>query len=154
MKVGCSQITLDKKGIQMTTDSKKILIVDDEKSVREITKIRLEKLGYDPECAQNGKEALEILVREKFPLILMDLKLADFEGTELCLRIKERNPETVIYAFSGHVIESDFDQLEEKGFDGLLCKPVTSEVLEQSVKGAFEKISNSRKNNAISLCAS
>jgi CheY-like chemotaxis protein len=136
----------------MITDSKKILIVDDEKSVREITKIRLEKLGYDPECAQNGKEALEILERKEFPLILMDLRLADLEGPELCLRIKERNPETVIYAFSGHVTEDDFDQLEEMGFDGLLCKPVTSEILEQSVKGAFEQMNNRRKNNATSLC--
>ncbi|MGD2151168.1 MAG: response regulator [Desulfobacterales bacterium] len=136
----------------MITDSKKILIVDDEKSVREITKIRLEKLGYDPECAQNGKEALEILERKEFSLILMDLRLADLEGPELCLRIKERNPETVIYAFSGHVTEDDFDQLEEMGFDGLLCKPVTSEILEQSVKGAFEQMNNRRKNNATSLC--
>ncbi|MGD9231321.1 MAG: response regulator, partial [Desulfobacterales bacterium] len=133
----------------MTTDSKKILIVDDEKSVREITKIRLEKLGYDPECVQNGKEALEILDREEVPLILMDLRLPDMDGPELCLRIKERNPEIVIYAFSGHVTEVDFDQLEQMGFDGLLCKPVTSEVLEQSVKGAFEQMNNRRKNNAV-----
>jgi CheY-like chemotaxis protein len=139
----------------MKTDSKKILIVDNEKSVREITRIRLEKLGYDPECAQNGKEALEILgAKEKVPLILMDLRFTDFEGPELCLRIKEKNPETVIYAFSGQVTEEDFDQLEEMGFDGLLCKPVTSEVLEQSVKGAFEEMNNRRKNNATSLYGS
>ena len=138
----------------MTTVSKKILVVDDEKSIREITKIRLEKLGYDPQCAQNGKEALEILDREEVPLILMDLRLPDMDGTDLCLRIKERNLETVIYAFSGHVTEGDFNQLEEMGFDGLLCKPVTSEVLEQSVKGAFEEINNRRENNATSLCCS
>jgi len=124
----------------MTTNSKKILVVDDEKSIREITKIRLEKLGYDPECAQNGKEALEILENEKFPLILTDLRLPEIDGIELCKRIKERKPETVIYAFSGVVTEVDFDQLEEMGFDGLLCKPVTFEVLERAIKGAFEKI--------------
>jgi len=129
----------------MTTVSKKILVVDDEKSIREITEKRLGKLGYIPECAQNGKEALEILGNEKFTLILMDLRLPDMDGPELCMRIKERNPETVIYAFSGHVTEGDFDQLEEMGFDGLLCKPVTSEVLEQSVKGAFEKIDKRRE---------
>jgi CheY-like chemotaxis protein len=136
----------------MTTDSKKILVVDDEKSIRVITEKRLDKLGYVSECAQNGKEALKILNKEEIPLILMDLRLPDMDGPELCLRIKERNPETVIYAFSGHVTEDDFDQLEEMGFDGLLCKPVTSEILEQSVKGAFEQMNNRRKNNATSLC--
>jgi len=138
----------------MTTNSKKILVVDDEKSIREITKIRLEKLGYDPECAQNGKEALEILDKEEIPLILMDIRLPDMDGPELCLRVKERKPETFIYAFSGHVTEDDFDQFEENGFDGLLCKPVTSEVLEQSVKGAFEEMNNRRKSNVTALCGS
>ena len=124
----------------MTTVSKKILIVDDEKSLREIIKKRLGKLGYYPECDKNCKEGLEISERKKFPLILLDLRMPEMDGIELCIRIKERNPETVIYAFSGVVTEVDFDQLEEMGFDGLLCKPVSSEVLERAIKGAFEKI--------------
>jgi CheY-like chemotaxis protein len=124
----------------MTTVSKKILIVDDDKSLREIMKIKLGKLGYDPECAKNGKEGLEISEREKFPLILMDLRLPEIDGIELCMRIKERNPETVIYAYSGGITEDEFDQLEKIGFDGLLCKPVTFEVLGHAIEGAFEKM--------------
>ena len=137
----------------MTTVSKKILVVDDEKSLREIMKIMLVKIGYDPEFAKNGEEALEILNREEFPLILMDLRLPDIDGDELCMRIKQRNPDTVVYAFSGHVIEGDFDQLEEMGFNGLLCKPVTSEVLEQSVKGAFEEINKRREKLSTPVCS-
>ena len=103
----------------MTMLSKKILVVDDEKSLREIMKIKLIKLGYDPECAQNGKEALEILDKEEFPLILMDLRMPEMDGIELCVRIKDRKPETVIYAFSGVVTEDEFYELEEMGFDGV-----------------------------------
>ena len=124
----------------MTTPSKKILVIDDEESIRQVMKMELVSLGYSPECAQNGKEALEILESEKFPLILMDLRLPEMDGTELCMRIKERNPDTVIYAFSGGVMEDDFYELEEKGFDGLLCKPVSFKVLKQAIEGAFEKI--------------
>ena len=120
--------------------SKKILVVDDEEAIREIMKMGLVKLGYDPECAKNGKEAMEILTNENFPIILMDIRLPEEDGIELCMRIKERNPDTVIYAFSGIVTENDFYQLEKKGFDGLICKPVTFEVLERAIKGAFEKI--------------
>jgi len=137
----------------MTTVSKKILVVDDEKSLREIMKIKLVKLGYDPEFAENGKEALEILENEKFPLILTDLKMPGIDGTELCMRIKERNPETVIYAFSGVVTEDEFDQLEEMGFDGLLCKPVPFEVLERAIEGAFEKINERRKMQSTAICS-
>jgi len=126
----------------MTTLSKKILVVDDEEAIREVMKMELVNLGYDPECAQNGKEALEILGREKFPLILTDLRIPEIDGIELCMQIKERNPETVIYAFSGHVTEDEFYELEEMGFDGILCKPVSFKVLKRAVEGAFDKINN------------
>jgi DNA-binding response OmpR family regulator len=129
----------------MTTLSKKILVVDDEEAIREVMKLGLVKLGYDVECAQNGKEALEILAREKFPLILMDIKLPGIDGIELCVRIKERSPETVIYAFSGVVTEDEFYKLEEMGFDGILCKPVTFKVLKRAIEGAFDKINNRKK---------
>ena len=129
----------------MTTVSKKMLVVDDEKSLRDIMKIMLLKIGYDPEFAENGEEALEILNREKFPIILMDLRMPDIDGVELCMRIKQKNPETVIYAFSGSFTEDEFDQVEEMGFDGLLCKPVTFDVLKSAIKGAYEKI-NKRRN--------
>jgi CheY-like chemotaxis protein len=126
----------------MTTVPKKILVVDDEEAIREVMKMELVNLGYDSECAQNGKEALEILAREKFPLILTDLRMPEIDGIELCIQIKERNPETVIYAFSGHVTEDEFYELEEMGFDGILCKPISFKVLKRAVEGAFDKINN------------
>jgi CheY-like chemotaxis protein len=126
----------------MTTLSKKILVIDDEEAIREVMKMGLVKLGYHPEFAENGKEALEILAREEFPLILMDIKLPGIDGIELCIRIKQRNPETVIYAFSGVITEDEFYELEEMGFDGLLCKPVSFKVLKHAIEGAFDKINN------------
>jgi len=129
----------------MTTRSKKILVVDDEKSIRDIMKITLVKLGYIAESAKNGKEALEISEKEDFPLILMDLRLPEIDGVELCERIREINPDAVIYAFSGGFTEVDSDQLEEMGFDGHLCKPVKIEVLERAIEGAFEKIYKKRE---------
>ena len=137
----------------MTTLSKKILVVDDEESIRKIIKIKLVKLGYDPEFAKNGKEALEISEREEFPLILMDLRLPEIDGIELCMRIKKRSPETVIYAFSGIVTEVEFDQIKEMGFDGLLCKPVTFEVLERAIEGAFYKINKRWESLSAPLCS-
>ena len=138
----------------MTTLSKKILVVDDEEAIREVMKLGLVKLGYDPGFAANGKEALEILAREKFPLILMDLRMPEIDGIELCNRIKERSPETVIYAFSGLVTEDEFYDLEEAGFDGLLCKPVSFEVLERAIEGAFEKINKRWKKLSTPICSS
>jgi len=74
-------------------------------------------------------------------------------GIELCMRIKERNPETVIYAFSGLVTEDEFYDLEEVGFDGLLCKPVSFEVLKRAIEGAFDKINKSREMLSAPFCS-
>ena len=137
----------------MATLSKKILVVDGDESIRKLVKIKLVKLGYDPEFAKNGKEALKISEREEFPLILMDLRLPEIDGIELCMRIKKRSPETVIYAFSGVVTEVEFDQIEEMGFDGLLCKPVTFEVLERAIEGAFDKINKRQERLCTPICS-
>jgi len=126
----------------MTTVPKKILVVDDEEAIREVMKLGLVKLGYDPGFAANGKEALEILTKGKFPLILMDIRMPGIDGIELCIQIKKRSPETVIYAFSGLATEDEFYKLEQMGFDGLLCKPVTFKVLKRAAEGAFDKINN------------
>ena len=124
----------------MSTLSKKILVVDDEESIREIMEINLVKLGYIPELAKNAEEALELLDKEKFPLIITDLKMPEMDGIELCMRIRERTSETLVYAFSGGVTVFDSDQFEKMGFDGLLCKPVKFKVLERAIEGAFKKI--------------
>jgi CheY-like chemotaxis protein len=129
----------------MKTVPKKILVVDDEEAIRKVMKLGLVKLGYDPGFAANGKEALEILTKEKFPLILMDIRMPGIDGIELCNRIKERSPEAVIYAFSGLVTEDEFYELEEMGFDGILCKPFTFKVLKRTIEGAFDKINKRKK---------
>jgi CheY-like chemotaxis protein len=131
----------------MTALSKKILVVDDEESIRELMKMGLGILGYDTEFAKNAKEALEILDKKEFPLIITDLRLPDIDGIELCMQIRKRSSETIIYAFSGGVTEVEFDQFEEMGFDGLLSKPIKFEVLERAIEGAFEKIDKMRKKS-------
>jgi CheY-like chemotaxis protein len=124
----------------MTTFSRRILFVDDEEILRETIEEMLMKLGYDVEIARDAKEALEIVRKENFPLIITDLMMPGMDGTQLCKQIREINETAVIYAFSGFLAEIDSDMLKEVGFDGHLCKPVKINVLKHAVEGAFEKI--------------
>jgi CheY-like chemotaxis protein len=124
----------------MATVPKKILVVDDDEDIRQVTKMVLVNFGYEPECVKNGKEALALLNREKFPIVLMDLRLPEINGIDLCKRIKEKNPETVIYGFYGVVTDDEFHEFEKMGFDGILCKPVSFKVLKRAIEGAFDKI--------------
>ncbi len=124
----------------MTTLSRRILFVDDEDLLRDTIKDMLMMLGYDVELARDAKEALEIVRKEYFPLIITDLMMPVIDGTQLCKQIREINKTAVIYAFSGFLTEVESDRLKDVGFDGHLCKPVKIEVLKHAIEGAFEKI--------------
>ena len=124
----------------MTTVPKRILVVDDDEDIRKVAKKVLLNFGYEPECVKNGKEALVLLDKEKFPIVLMDSRLPEIKGIDLCMRIKEKNPKTVIYAFYGVITDDEFYELEKMGFDGLLCKPVSFKALKNAIEGAFDKI--------------
>jgi len=69
---------------------KKILIVDDEESIRFLYKEELEEDGYIVECAKNGEEALEKLVVFKPDLISLDIKMPVMDGIEALKRIREK----------------------------------------------------------------
>jgi CheY-like chemotaxis protein len=69
---------------------KKILIVDDEESIRFLYKEELEEEGYIVECARNGEEALEKLLVFKPDLISLDIKMPVMDGIEALKRIREK----------------------------------------------------------------
>ena len=69
---------------------KKILVVDDEESIRFLYKEELEEEGYVVECAKNGIEALEMLSIFKPDLISLDIKMPVMDGIEALKRIREK----------------------------------------------------------------
>ena len=121
-------------------NEKKLLIVDDDKEYLKTLKKILIKMEYAAEVAAGSKEALKILEKEKFPLIITDLDMPDLDGVELCKQIKGIDPKSIVYALSGYITEYDAENLEKSGFDGYLSKPAKIEVLKQAIEGAFDKI--------------
>ncbi len=118
---------------------KKILVVDDEESQRDVMQRVLNKLGYAAKIADGPENALKILENEVFPLIITDLSMPGMDGTILCRRIKEIHSKSIIYALSGYIASYETDRLDAVGFDGYLSKPSSVKVLKQAIEGAFDK---------------
>ena len=70
---------------------KRILVVDDEESIRFLYKEELEEEGFVVECAKNGEEALEMLSAFKPDLVSLDIKMPVMDGIEALKRIRERD---------------------------------------------------------------
>jgi len=99
----------------------------------------LARLGYRVCVAPSGEMALAELDKQSIPLVIADLIMPGMDGVELCRRIKTFHPESLVYAFSGHLDLYPQQQLDRAGFDGHLEKPIDMGVLAREVAAAMER---------------
>ncbi|MDR3603872.1 MAG: response regulator [Syntrophaceae bacterium] len=123
----------------------KILLVDDEESIRNMMRMTLELDGYSVLTAADGPSALTIF-QEEFPdVVLLDVRMPGMDGVEALRRIKEINRDAEVIIISGH---GDMDmaikclRMEASNF---LTKPVSEELLSLSLKRSLEKVALRRK---------
>jgi len=101
----------------------RILVVDDEESIRGLLKSFLEKKGYEVICASSGVEALEEM--EKKPaLVLLDILMSDIHGLQVLRRIKEREPSTAVIMVTGLTDDAIGAESLHQGADDFITKPI------------------------------
>jgi len=120
---------------------KKILIVDDDESVRSLFEEVFGDSGYVVLSAESATEALDILGHDTIDVIFLDLKLFGMNGIELCRQIRLLKPLSIIYAITGWATLFDIEECREAGFDDYFRKPIKLELLFKAVEDAFEKLS-------------
>lgn len=122
----------------MTYKKTKILVVDDEPDVAETLKHFFSFRGYDVVCALSGKEALEILEKEKQDLILLDVVMPDLNGGAVANIIKERYPKTKVVVVTGYPKEADKISSDNL-LDGIFLKPIRIQELYTKVEDVLKK---------------
>ena len=116
----------------------RILVVDDEENVRLTTSAILEQEGYQVETAADGREALRMVERAPFHLVLTDLRMEDMDGVTLLQELHRKHPQVVTVVLTGYAsIESSIDALRQGAYD-YLVKPCVIEDLKRTVRRALE----------------
>lgn len=120
-------------------EEKKVLIVDDEDSIREVFEIALKHKGYTVFSAESGEEALELLEKETIPVMFLDINLPGINGIDLCKKIIKKTPETIAYAVTGYASTYKSSECKAAGFDNYFAKPLPLETLFNATQHAFNK---------------
>jgi two-component system cell cycle sensor histidine kinase/response regulator CckA len=107
----------------------KILVMDDEDMVREVSGKMLARLGYEAEFARNGGEAIEMFVQahaseQAFAGVILDLTIpGGIGGKETMARLLEVDPQVKAIVSSGYSDDPIMADFEKYGFDGVIVKP-------------------------------
>jgi two-component system NtrC family sensor kinase len=121
-------------------NERKIVIIDDDKEIRDAMCQILSSFKYQVFAAENGPSGIEMLLRENPSIVLTDIKMPGMDGIEVLKKVKERSPDTEVIVVTGH---ADMDvaiqalQLEASDF---ITKPISKEALTIALKRAEQKV--------------
>jgi DNA-binding NtrC family response regulator len=118
---------------------KKILVIDDEAIVRISCERTLLPEGYDVRLATNGRDGIALMEKEKFSLVLLDLKMPDMDGIEVLNKINTTWPDTKVVMVTGYSTVDTAVQALRLGAYNFIEKPFTPDTLLGAVKEVFEK---------------
>ncbi len=121
---------------------KSILVVDDEKSQREILEMILSGEGYDVTTASSGEAAMKFVADRHFDLVLTDLKMTGMTGLDLLKQLTDFDKSIIVLLLTAHgTVDSAVDALRLGAFD-YLQKPYDREKLLETISRALNKLTN------------
>jgi DNA-binding NtrC family response regulator len=115
-----------------------ILIVDDEKKMRHILQLMLEREGFKAEQAENGKEALGMLQKKEFGVVITDLKMPEMDGLTLLEEAKKVKPDVPIVVITAHGTIESAVQAMQKGAIDFITKPFEEDKILITVKRSLK----------------
>lgn len=126
-----------------------ILIVDDEESVRESLCNWFKEDGYQVDCAENAKKALEVLESKDYNIILADIKMPGMDGLEMHRRIKDLDKNAIVIIMTAFAsVDTAVQALKDGAFD-YITKPFDPDDLSHLIRNAAKQISLSEENEVL-----
>lgn len=125
-------------------EAARILVVDDDESIRKSFSPALEGAGYVVDTAENGADAIKKAEADFYNLALIDIRLPDMEGTQLLSALKETRPRMVKIIVTGYPSLQNAVEAVNKGADAYIIKPVKMDELLKMVKEHLKKQQEAR----------
>lgn len=130
-------------------DLGKILIIDDEKIALKNLEHIMKKEGYEVTATQSGANALKMLEREEFDLVVTDLRMDKVDGIQILQKAKELHPDAEVIMITGYATIENAIEAMKLGAYYYLAKPYKLEEVRKVVSGALEKVQLRRENSSL-----
>ena len=125
----------------------RILVVDDDESIRKVLATILEDNGYAVDTAKNGKEAVKKSKVKFYNLALIDIRLPDMEGIQLLTKMRNRTPKMRKIIVTGYPSLQNAINALNKGADAYIVKPFDMDKVLQTIKEQLKKQEEEKKYN-------
>jgi two-component system response regulator PilR (NtrC family) len=127
----------------------RILVVDDEESIREFLEIMLKKEGYEVTCAEDGLKAKDLLAKKAFDMVISDLQMPNMTGLELLKHVKETYPDLVFMMITAFgTTESAVEAMKIGAYD-YLTKPFKIDEVRLNIQNALRSKSLEVENRVL-----
>ena len=137
------------KVAKMSAESRRILIIDDERTILMTLEALLSRHGFQPETAANASYGLRALKEKSPAVVLLDLQLPDADGLELLAQIKREHPETQVIILTAHDSLNNAIESIKLGAYHFISKPYAPEELLSLIEKALEKRSLLRETEEL-----
>ena len=117
----------------------RILVVDDDESIRKVLAIILEEEGYVIDTAKNGREAIKKSKVKFYNLALIDIRLTDMEGTKLLTKVKDTMPKMRKIIITGYPSLQNAIEAVNRGADAYVLKPFDMDKVLETIKDQLKK---------------
>ena len=115
-----------------------ILVVDDELSMRELLELLLKREGYKISCAENGRQAISLLEKTYFDLLLCDIRLGDISGLDVLRAAKKQNQNTIVIMISAYATtETAVEAMNDGAYD-YIPKPFNNNEIKETIAKALD----------------
>ena len=116
----------------------RILVVDDEESIREFLNIMLKKEGYEVTCVEDGQKAEDILKKKSFELVISDLQMPHITGLELLKIVKDNYPNTLFMLITAFgTTETAVEAMKNGAYD-YITKPFKLDEVRINISNALK----------------
>ena len=127
------------KELDLSTITERLILVDDAEDVLNLLNRQITTIGMQVDLASNGEEAVQLLQKHQYGLVITDMAMPRMSGMELILYVKEHYPETDILAISGYHELFNFTDLVAAGATDFIEKPFQQNELKAKLQRIFRE---------------